>query len=84
MTWGSVDLDDSVHRVFKRAGSEFSLMLCGCRECRVKTRSGVRVSGVENQDAARWRLSVELNQKRQVSTVTAFSLRHANTSTVDR
>ena len=48
----------------------------------MKTRSGVRVSGVENQDASRWRLSVELNQKRQVSTVTAYSLRH-NSSVVD-
>jgi len=52
--------------------------------CRVKTRSGVRVSGVENQDASRWRLSVDLNQKRQTSTVTAYSLRHNSSHSIDR
>jgi len=53
------------------------------QRCRVKTRSGVRVSGVENRDAARWRLSVDLNQKRQTSTVTAYSLRHNSSGSIE-
>jgi len=42
------------------------------------------VSGVDNQDASRWRLSVDLNQKRQTSTVTAYSLRHNSSGVIDR
>ena len=57
---------------------------CGWAACSVKTRSGVRVSGVENQDASRWRLSVDLNQKRQTSTVTAYSLQLNSSGAIDR
>jgi len=46
--------------------------------CRVKCRVGVRVIGVENRNSSRWRVTFDLNAKRQTATVAAYSLQYNN------
>lgn len=49
-----------------------------CNVVRVKCRVGVRVVGVENRNASRWRLNTEMNAKRQTATVIAHGLPYNN------